>query len=157
MSNTVNDVTVADYRRIEIRLENKIDTKADKTETYTKNEIDDNFNNVATELNNLEQFGLYLENSIDIKIGNVNSAVYKDLQLKANKDDTYTKTTIDAIVYSKTVINEKLYEINTAAFNTQNTVNSIQRTVNAINANQDEIINNQNKIITFLRTWGLII
>ena len=105
---------------------------------YTRTKIDDNFNNVGIELTNLE-------NSVDIKFGNVNSALYKGLQLKADKDDTYTKTTIDAIVYSKTVINEKLNEIKTTAFNTQNTVNNI-------NALQDEIINNQNSMQNAINT-----
>ena len=169
-----SDVYTKDETYTKTETGNRIFVKADKANTYTKDEtdslfndnklvfdnladsvytktkIDDNFNNVATELTNLES-------SVDIKFGNVNSAMYKGLQLKADKDDTYTKTTIDAIVYSKTVINEKLYEINTTAFNTQNTVNSIQQTVNNINALQDEIINNQNKIIAFLRIWGLII
>ena len=110
---------------------------------YTRTKIDDNFNNVATELTNLES-------SVDIKFENVNSAMYKGLQLKADKDDTYTKLETDTLTYSKMYINGKLYEINTTGFNTQNTVNSIQQTVNGINARQDGIINNQNRILTFL-------
>lgn len=79
----------------------------ENADTYNSNEIDDMINSIKKELSNLDA----IKSLTDEQLAAINSTATKDkidsIELKANKEDVYTKTE----TYSKTEINDKLKNV----------------------------------------------
>lgn len=122
LSNNINNVNIridgleGDIEFLETDIDNKLNLKADKSDTYTKTEVDNlipNTSNLATktELNDglsLKADLTYVNDELDLKadkseIPDVSNLVTEtefnnELSLKADKSDTYTKTEVNNLI-----------------------------------------------------------